>query len=184
MLIIGVTIIRAFSKLLLWTRRRVSWRTSADSPRGSRAVLQDAQGRKVGIGWEPADTHAGLSECQASCRVSCGWGMGGDSYEASAEAEDRSPGCAVVVEASGEDRFRGSGSRMQRIGSAQLLWHWHRWVQMRRRVMKQLPGVARNEGVRRKKALWRPAGRSELESLGLAPGHCDVVETCSTYSTN
>ena len=35
--------------------------------------------------------------------------------------------------------------------------------------MNQLHVVALNEGLRRKKALWRPAGRSELESLVLAP---------------
>ena len=29
--------------------------------------------------------------------------------------------------------------------------------------------VALNEGLRRKKALWRPAGRRELEALSLAP---------------
>ena len=51
----------------------------------------------------------------------------------------------------------------------QLLWHRHRIVQMRTRVMNQLQAVALNEGVRRKKALWRPAGRIQLESLGLAP---------------
>ena len=51
----------------------------------------------------------------------------------------------------------------------QLLWHRHRLVQMRTRVMNQLHVVALNEGVRRKKALWRPAGRRELESLVLAP---------------
>jgi transposase len=51
----------------------------------------------------------------------------------------------------------------------QLLWHRHRLVQMRTRIMNQLHVVALNEGVRRKKALWRPAGRSQLESLGLAP---------------
>ncbi|MGA2477034.1 MAG: IS110 family transposase [Terriglobia bacterium] len=50
----------------------------------------------------------------------------------------------------------------------QLLWHRHRLVQMRTRVMNQLHVVALNEGVRRKKALWRPAGRAELESLVLA----------------
>ena len=50
----------------------------------------------------------------------------------------------------------------------QLLWHRHRLVQMRTRIMNQLHGVALNEGVRRKKALWRPAGRAELESLVLA----------------
>jgi len=51
----------------------------------------------------------------------------------------------------------------------QLLWHRHRLVQMRTRVMNQLHLVALNEGLRRKKALWRPAGRTELESFALAP---------------
>jgi transposase len=51
----------------------------------------------------------------------------------------------------------------------QLLWHRHRLVQMRTRIMNQLHVVALNEGVRRKKTLWRPAGRRELESLLLAP---------------
>jgi transposase len=50
----------------------------------------------------------------------------------------------------------------------QLLWHRHRLVQMRTRGMNQLHVVALDEGVRRKKALWRRAGRSELESLALA----------------
>jgi len=50
----------------------------------------------------------------------------------------------------------------------QLLWHRHRMVQMRTRIMNQLHVVALNEGVRLKKALWRPAGRAQLESLLLA----------------
>src|ERR1700751_2029294 len=40
---------------------------------------------------------------------------------------------------------------------------------MRTRVMNQLHVVPLNEGLRRKKALWRPAGRKELESIALAP---------------
>ena len=69
-----------------------------------------------------------------------------------------------------EDRFpriwvAGAENRDLR----QLLWHRHRLVQMRTRVMNQLHVVALNEGLRRKKALWRPAGRNELESLILAP---------------
>src|SRR5438105_6542082 len=51
----------------------------------------------------------------------------------------------------------------------QLLWHRHRLVQMRTRVMNQLHVVALSEGLRRKKALWRVAGRKELESIALAP---------------
>jgi transposase len=35
----------------------------------------------------------------------------------------------------------------------QLLWHRHRMVQMRTRVMNQLQVVALNEGVRREKTL-------------------------------
>ena len=69
-----------------------------------------------------------------------------------------------------EDRFPriwvpDAGNRDLR----QLLWHRHRLVQMRTRVMNQLHVVALNEGLRRKKALWRPAGRQELESIVLAP---------------
>ena len=51
----------------------------------------------------------------------------------------------------------------------QLLWHRHRLVQMRTRVMNQLHVVALNEGLRRKKALWRPAGRAQLEGVVAGP---------------
>src|SRR5499427_8613302 len=42
----------------------------------------------------------------------------------------------------------------------QLLWHRHRLVQMRTRIMNQLQAVAMNEGVRRKKALWSKVRRA------------------------
>jgi transposase len=51
----------------------------------------------------------------------------------------------------------------------QLLWHRHRLVQMRTRVMNQLQAVAMNEGVRRKKGLWSQSGRKQLESFPLTP---------------
>ena len=51
----------------------------------------------------------------------------------------------------------------------QLLWHRHRMVQARTRIMNQLQAVAINEGLRCKKKLWREAGRKQLESFGLAP---------------
>jgi hypothetical protein len=40
---------------------------------------------------------------------------------------------------------------------------------MRTRVMNQSHVVALNEGLRRKKALWRPEGRGELQALRLQP---------------
>ena len=51
----------------------------------------------------------------------------------------------------------------------QLLWHRHRLVQMRTRIMNQLQALAMNEGMRWKKKLWGERGRSELEKLVLAP---------------
>jgi transposase len=51
----------------------------------------------------------------------------------------------------------------------QLLWHRHRMVQMRTRIMNQLQAVALNEGLRCKKKLWRQHGREQLESFRLAP---------------
>lgn len=51
----------------------------------------------------------------------------------------------------------------------QLLWHRHRMVQTRTRVMNQLQAVALNEGLRCKKKLWRERGRQQLESFSL--GH-------------
>ncbi len=51
----------------------------------------------------------------------------------------------------------------------QLLWHRHRMVQARTRMMNQLQAVALNEGLRYKKRLWREAGREQLEAIQLAP---------------
>jgi transposase len=50
----------------------------------------------------------------------------------------------------------------------QLLWHRHRLVQMRTRIMNLLQALAMNEGRRWKSKLWSDQGRAELE-LALAP---------------
>src|ERR1700737_824976 len=51
----------------------------------------------------------------------------------------------------------------------QLLWHRHRLVQMRTRIMNQLQALAMNEGYRWKKKLFSEQGRAMLEKLSLAP---------------
>src|ERR1700732_4409345 len=51
----------------------------------------------------------------------------------------------------------------------QLLWHRHRLVQMRTRIMNQLHALAMNEGYRWKKKLFSEQGRTQLEKLALAP---------------
>jgi transposase len=68
------------------------------------------------------------------------------------------------------------GDRLPRIWVAswenrdlrQLLWHRHRMVQARTRIMNQLQAVALNEGLVCKKRLWRERGRQQLESFPLA----------------
>lgn len=49
----------------------------------------------------------------------------------------------------------------------QLLWHRHRLVQMRTRIMNQLQALAMNENRRWKSKLWSERGRAELEKLPL-----------------
>ena len=51
----------------------------------------------------------------------------------------------------------------------QLLWHRHRLVQMRTRIMNQLQALAMNEGYRWKEKLFSEQGRAQLEKLALAP---------------
>jgi transposase len=51
----------------------------------------------------------------------------------------------------------------------QLLWHRHRLVQMRTRIMNQLQALAMNEGYRWKKKLFSEQGRAQLDKLALAP---------------
>ena len=47
----------------------------------------------------------------------------------------------------------------------QLLWHRHRLVQMRTRMMNQLQALAMNENKCWKKKLWSERGRAEFEKL-------------------
>ena len=63
----------------------------------------------------------------------------------------------------------------------QLLWHRHRLVQMRTRVMNQLHVVALNEGLRRKKALWRASrpqgtGVDRIGSVGHVERRQDLLD--------
>src|SRR5450432_955083 len=69
-----------------------------------------------------------------------------------------------------EDRFpRIWVASWENRGLRQLLWHRHRMVQARTRIMNQLQAVALNEGLRCNKRLWREAGREQLEGFRLAP---------------
>jgi len=58
----------------------------------------------------------------------------------------------------------------------QLLWHRHRLVQTRTRIMNQLQAVAMNEGYRWKKKLFSEKGRALLENSRWLPGPVRVAK--------
>jgi len=75
-----------------------------------------------------------------------------------------------ILQLLGEDRFPQIWvASWENRDLRQLLWHRHRMVQARTRIMNQLQAVALNEGLRCKKKLWREQGRKQLEAYRLAP---------------
>jgi transposase len=130
-----------------------------------------AQGRKVRVGME-ASGHARwferlLAELQFELWI-------GDAAEIRSkrvrkQKTDRQD-AQLLLRLLLEDRFPriwvASGENRD---LRQLLWHRHRMVQTRTRLMNQLQAVALNEGLRCKKRLWGEAGREQLEGFRLAP---------------
>src|SRR6266576_3292390 len=95
---------------------------------------------------------------------------GRDQGQASPEEENRPRGRPTHVELLLENRFpRIWVPSPENRDLRQLLWHRHRLVQMRTRIMNQLQAVAMNEGYRWKKRLFSEKGRALLEKLSLAP---------------
>ena len=95
---------------------------------------------------------------------------GRDPREAGAEAEDGSPRMRSRSKLMLKDDFPKIWvPNWENRDLRQLLWHRHRMVQARTRVMNQLQAVALNEGLHCKKKLWRERGRQQLESFALAP---------------
>lgn len=83
--------------------------------------------------------------------------------------EHRSQDAQLLLKLLIEDRFpRIWVPHAENRDLRQLLWHRHRLVQMRTRIMNQLQALAMNEGKRRKKNLWSEQGRAHLEKLPLA----------------
>ena len=80
-----------------------------------------------------------------------------------------------------EDRFpRVWMSSLEDRDLQQLLWHRHRLVQMRTRVLNQLQAIAMNEGIQRKGGLRSAQGRKRLEQLRLgALGPHDDERICA-----
>jgi len=130
-----------------------------------------AQGMKVRVGME-ASGHARWFErllSELGFELWIGDGAEIRTKRVRKQKTDRQD-AQLILRLMREDRFpRIWVASWENRDLRQLLWHRHRMVEMRTRIMNQLQVVALNEGVRRKKALWRPAGRIQLESWMLAP---------------
>jgi transposase len=130
-----------------------------------------AQGMKVRVGME-ASGHARwferlLSELQVELWI-------GDAAEISAkrvrkQKTDRQDAQLILKLMLKDDFPQIWVPSWENRDLRQLLWHRHRMVQARTRMMNQLQAVALNEGLRCKKKLWREAGRAQLEAFKLAP---------------
>jgi transposase len=130
-----------------------------------------AQGRKVRVGME-ASGHARwferlLAELQCELWI-------GDAAEISAkrvrkQKTDRQDAQLILRLMMKDDFPQIWVPSWENRDLRQLLWHRHRMVQARTRIMNQLQAVALNEGIRCKKKLWRDAGREQLEAFKLAP---------------
>ena len=66
----------------------------------------------------------------------------------------------------------------------QLLWHRHRLVQMRTRIMNQLQAVAMNEGYRWKKKLFSEQGEHCWRNSRWLPGPVGAGKNYWSYWTN
>ena len=133
--------------------------TATGSPRGSREVLPrtGGQGIKVRVGME-ASGHARwferlLAELQFELWI-------GDAAEIRTkrvrkQKTDRQDAQLILKLMLKDDFPRIWVPSWENRDLRQLLWHRHRMVQARTRIMNQLQAVALNEGLRCKKRLWR-----------------------------
>jgi transposase len=174
MIIIGCDYHPAFQQIALvdietgdWVERRLEHREAAEKFYRDLA----AQGKKVRVGME-ASGHARwferlLSELQFELWV-------GDAAEINSrrvrkQKTDRQDAQLILRLMLKDDFPQIWVPSWENRDLRQLLWHRHRMVQARTRIMNQLQAVALNEGLRCKKKLWREAGREQLEAFKLAP---------------
>src|SRR5271169_4324166 len=130
-----------------------------------------AQGMKVRVGMEASGHARWFERLLAELNFELWIGDAAEirSKQVRKQKTDRQD-AQLILRLMMEDRFpRIWVARWENRDLRQLLWHRHRMVQARTRIMNQLQAVALNEGLRWKKRLWREAGREQLESFALAP---------------
>jgi hypothetical protein len=122
-------------------------------------------------GWRPAGRHAGSNDCCQSFSFELWIGDAAQiqSKRVRKQKTDRQDAQLIVKLMLKDDFPQIWVPSWENRDLRQLLWHRHRLVQERTRIMNQLQAIALNEGLRCKKRLWREPGRQQLESFPLAP---------------
>ena len=116
------------------------------------------------------DTDAGSNDCWGAEHRVVDWRRGEDPSEAVRKQKTDREDARHILKLMLKDDFpRIWVASWDNRDLRQLLWHRHRMVQARTRILNQLQAVALNEGLRWKKRLWRESGREQLQSLRLAP---------------
>jgi transposase len=126
-----------------------------------------AQGKKVGVGMEASGQARWFERLLAELKVEL-WI--GDASEIARKRErkqktDRQDAEHILRLLLKDDFPRIWVPSGENRDLRQLLWHRHRMVQARTRMMNQLQAVALNEGLRCKKKLFREAGQKQLEAF-------------------
>ena len=126
-----------------------------------------AQGKKVGVGMEASGQARWFERRLAELKVEL-WI--GDASEIARKRErkqktDRQDAEHILRLLLKDDFPRIWVPSGENRDLRQLLWHRHRMVQARTRMMNQLQAVALNEGLRCKKKLFREAGQKQLEAF-------------------
>ena len=98
----------------------------------------------------------GLNDCSPSWSLSCGSGMPAIHAKRVRKQKTDRQDAQLILRLMLKDDFPQIWvPSWENRDLRQLLWHRHRMVQARTRIMNQLQAVALNEGLRCKKRLWR-----------------------------
>jgi transposase len=169
-----VTTIRASNKLHLWILTVENCKSDGCSTgrqrRGSTAKLA-GQGVKVRVGMEASGHACWFERLLAELNIELWIGDAAEirTRRVRKQKTDRQDAQLILKLMLKDDFPQISVPSWENRDLRQLLWHPHRMVQARTRVMNQLQAVALNEGLRCKKRLWREAEREQLEAFPLAP---------------
>ena len=154
-----------------YRHRRVPGKTLAHREEAENVLPCSGRARRYGWEWKPAGTHAGSNDLLAELQFELWIGDAAEirTKRVRKQKTDRQD-AQLILRLLLEDRFPQIWvPSWENRDLRQLLWHRHRMVQARTRIMNQLQAVALNEGLRCKKRLWRERGRQQLESFRLAP---------------